>query len=466
MAHHILIVDDEENLCWLLKETFTLEGYKADYCHTIKDAESHVFTERPDVVILDIDLPDGNGRDLLEKIMIEASETIVFMLTAQDSVKLAVECLRMGAAHFLTKPFSNNELVIKVEQAIREKLREGQLEALHTKILREGSHGEIVGSSPPMKEVYNLIEQISSIDNASTVLITGETGTGKEKVAKAIHSRSPRRDAPFMAINCTALPDSLLESELFGHEKGAFTGADKQRRGFFELARGGSLFLDEIGELTPNAQAKLLRVLQEKKIMRIGGTKDISVDVRIIAATNRNLETMIENGEFRDDLFFRLNVFPIHVPPLRQRGSDIILLANHFLKRIGQKLKVTNRVFTESAKQALSRAPWPGNVRQLENLIERAILTAPDCEITSSILGLENGESIEKSSTKDDSGTSCLKEIARTRKLSLADLEELYIKLLMKEHDGNKKVVSAILDVDAKTLYRKLKKYGNDTDDG
>jgi DNA-binding NtrC family response regulator len=460
MAYNVLVIDDEENLCWLLKETFALKGYEASYCHTVEDGVRKIRKEHPDVVILDMNLPDGNGKDLLQKIKNEASETIVIMLTAQNSVKLAVDCLQLGAAHFLTKPFVNEDLLIKVEQAIKDKLMEGQLEALHSQILRDGSLGEIVGKSEPMQELYALIKQVASIDSNTTVLITGETGTGKETVAKAIHAQSFRKDKPFMAINCTALPDSLLESELFGHEKGAFTGAEKQRRGFFELARGGSLFLDEIAELSPGAQAKLLRVLQEKCIMRIGGTKEINVDIRIIAATNRDLKEMMEQGEFREDLYFRLNVFPIHVPPLRTRGKDINLLAEHFLKRTGNKLKLPGKHFSADSKTAIGAGLWPGNVRQLQNMIERALLITAGDEISPSDLGLNSSDLKLQPEDKQTLGLiPIVEELAHNLKPTMASLEKLYIQLLMKEHGESQKTVAKILNIDAKTLYRKLKKY-------
>jgi len=307
MAHRVLIIEDEENLCWFLRESFAARGFDASYRLTGEDGLVAVGEERPDVVILDINLPGVDGRQVLRGIKQDYAETLVFILTAYDSAELAVECLNQGATHYMTKPFDNHELVVRVEKAIAEQLRLGRLEALHTKILREGSLGEIIGRSPAMRHVFDLIQRIAD-SGTTTVLITGETGTGKETVAKALHSLSPRRSEPFLAVNCTALPETLLESELFGHERGAFTGAARQRRGYFELAQGGSLFLDEIGDLSAGAQAKLLRVLQERKIMRLGGSKDIEVDVRIIAATNRDLETMMHEGTFRDDLFYRLNV--------------------------------------------------------------------------------------------------------------------------------------------------------------
>ena len=457
------MIEDEENLCWFLRESFAARGFEASYRLDGEQGIEAISQERPDVVILDINLPGIDGREVLRTIRKEYSETLVFVLTAYDSAELAVECLELGAIHYMTKPFDNHELVVRVEKAISEQLRLGRLEALHTQILRDGSLGDIIGRSKAMRGVFDLIERIAESES-TTVLLTGETGTGKETVAKAIHNMSPRRDEPFLAVNCTALPETLLESELFGHERGAFTGANKQRRGYFELAGGGSLFLDEIGDLSADAQAKLLRVLQERKIMRLGGSKDIDVDVRIIAATNRRLEDMMEQGRFRDDLYYRLNVYPIHLPPLKERERDVLLLADHFLKQISKSLGREVHGFTEKARELMLQSNWPGNARQLRNCIERAILLSSSQTIGPFELGLLDDQDVsDESRSKEDYRLSadieCLVQSLADIEVSLAELEQHYILKLMEKHEGHRGRVSKILGMDPKTLYRKLKKY-------
>ena len=459
------MIEDEENLCWFLRESFAARGFEATYRLTGEEGLKAIAEERPDVVILDINLPGIDGREVLKGIKEDYAETLVFILTAYDSAELAVECLNLGATHYMTKPFDNHELVVRVEKAIAEQLRIGRLEALHTKILREGSLGEIIGRSQAMRHVFDLIQRIAD-SGTTTVLLTGETGTGKETAAKAIHSLSPRKNEPFLAVNCTALPETLLESELFGHERGAFTGATRQRRGYFELAEGGSLFLDEIGDLSAGAQAKLLRVLQERKIMRLGGSKDIDVDVRIIAATNRNLEKMMETGDFRDDLFYRLNVYPIHLPPLRDRGDDVLLMADHFLNKITKSLGRKVDGYTEEARQKMVSANWPGNVRQLRNCIERAVLLASSSSLSAFELGLSDSpppntvKTGESSAAAGQSDVDVLLSTIVETALPMAELEKRYILKLMEKHENHRAKVAKILGFDPKTLYRKLKKFG------
>jgi two-component system response regulator AtoC len=328
--------------------------------------------EDPDLVLLDIVLPGTDGLAVLQMLRTERKSTPVIMLTGTKSVKTAVDAMKLGAADYLAKPFDVDELRIVIDRALNSSELEQEVTQLRAQVVKRYAFHNLIGKSQGMQEIYAKIEQVA--DSRTTVLITGESGTGKELVAKALHYNSSRRERPFVALNCAALPETLIESELFGHEKGSFTDATARRVGQFELANTGTLFLDEIGDLSPVTQAKLLRVIQEREFTRIGGVQPIKVDVRIVAATNKNLDELVRKGLFREDLYYRINVISLYLPPLRERGEDIPLIANHFLEKRLEEAQRPPIEFGKEALELLTRYPWPGNVRELENFIEQAFI--------------------------------------------------------------------------------------------
>jgi DNA-binding NtrC family response regulator len=370
----VLIVDDEELVRWSLRERFVRDGYKVVEAGTAGGAIEHL-TPATDLVLLDNRLPDGNGLTTLQRIKEIAPDIPVILMTAFSTVENAVEAMKHGAYHYLNKPFNLDDVSAMVENALETSRLRREVRLLRGSQSREFGFDAIVGTSPAMVAAKALLERIAA-SPATTVLLTGETGTGKDLAAKAIHFNSERAAKPFLNITCSALPEPLLESELFGHERGAFTDARQQKRGLFETADGGTIFLDEIGEMTPGLQAKLLRFLEDRTFKRIGGLADIRVDVRVIAATNRDLEDEVRAGKFREDLFYRLQVMPVVLPPLRERFGDIPLLVAQYIKRYNQEFKKRVKGVTPEARALLEQYGWPGNVRELRNAIERAMLLA------------------------------------------------------------------------------------------
>jgi two-component system, NtrC family, response regulator PilR len=391
----ILVVDDEPSMREMLGIMLRKEKFEVAAAANRAEAAKALAGPPVDMVITDVRLPDGDGIEILRHVKAASPETIVIVMTAYGTAESAVAALKLGAQDYLIKPFDVDELKIVVRNALEKRQLEDENRLLKAELRERHGLQRLVGASAAINAVFDTIRTISRA--SSTVLITGESGTGKELAARAIHALSPRAEAPFVSVNCGALPETLLESELFGHVKGAFTDAHQSKRGLFEAAHRGALLLDEVSEMSPAMQVKLLRVLQEKKIRRVGGTDEIEVDVRVIAATNLPLEMLVKERRFREDLFYRLNVIPIRMPPLRERGDDVPLLTEHFLRRFATEMKKPVAKIAPEAMARLERHAWPGNVRELENVIERAVALAP-----SSIIDID--QLPETLSTRADAG--------------------------------------------------------------
>ena len=370
---HILIVDDEDLIRWSLRERLAHDGYAVTEAGTAAAALQQIAGGGIDLILLDYRLPDGDGLSVLRRSKEVSPDTQVILMTAYSTVENAVEAMRLGAYHYVNKPFNLDEVALLIEKALETGRLRREVRTLRTSQGRDYGFDAIIGASPAMVRAKAMLARIAS-SPASTVLLTGETGTGKDLGAKAIHYNSDRAARPFVNITASALPEQLLESELFGHERGAFTDARQQKRGLFETADGGTVFLDEIGEMAPGLQAKLLRFLEEKTFKRVGGLADIRVDVRVIAATNRDLESEVNAGKFREDLFYRLQVMPVLLPPLREREGDIGLLIDHYIDRYNREFRKRVKGVTPEAMAILQQYRWPGNIRELRNAIERAML--------------------------------------------------------------------------------------------
>jgi DNA-binding NtrC family response regulator len=445
----ILLVEDNRSLLEGLAETLIDDD--VDITLTENGAQAREAFEGGDyaVVISDLKLPDITGVDLLEAFKAKRPDVVFLVITAFGTVEVAVEAMKRGAFDFILKPFTGDEIKQKFRKALEQYELQQRVQVLtqETEVLREQVQSRfntrlIVGDSAAMNDIDDVIERVAP--SSTAVLITGETGTGKELVARAIHERSQRRDHPFVPVNCAVFADSLVESELFGHEKGAFTGADRQKRGRFELADGGSIFLDEVGELSGPVQAKLLRVLQEREFERVGGSETVRCDIRLIAATNRNLEEEIKKGTFREDLYFRLNVIPIHLPALRERKDDIPLLTSHFLERFSRENHKKVDGFHEDAMARMLAYNWPGNVRELENVVERGVVLTRDPWIDSSLLPFAEPA-----------------EPARENNLTaqVEDHEQRLIRRALADAGGNATKAAEKLGVSRSTLRYKIEKY-------
>lgn len=450
MIPTLLIVDDEPTVCLALRRFFEAKKYRILEAGTASKGLSLFQKEDPEVILLDLKLPDGDGIALLDQIRAHNPETAVIMITGKGTIESAVTAMKRGATDYLTKPIDLEEVEILVAKAVE--ILELKRENLYykNKVRIKEADAPIPGTCPQIKHL-NLIVNLLAENPQTTVLIQGESGTGKELVARAIHARSARREKPFLDINCASLSETLLESELFGHERGAFTDAKALKRGLLEISDGGTLFLDEIGELAPSIQARLLRVLENKCFRRVGGTRDIHVDVRIVAATNKDLTRAVEKGTFREDLYYRLKVMPIDLPPLRERGQDILLLANLFLEEYSQVLRKPGKTFSLEAQRLLLAYSWPGNVRELRNVVERAMILA-----TEEVIGTEHlpGELRASASGGPKAG-------GKTEGyLPLEHVERRYIQEVLASTGGNRSKTAKILDISRSTLQDKIRKYG------
>ncbi|MFT3710324.1 MAG: sigma-54 dependent transcriptional regulator [Archangium sp.] len=381
MKQRILIVDDEQNARDALKTIFTEEGYEVAEAGDGEAGLAALSTFKPDAVLCDIRMPKMDGLQLLEKAKADGHSSVFVMVTAFGSIETAVQAMKAGAEDYVTKPIDVSAVLARIEKVMEKRALRQENEMLRDRLREKHKFSNIVGESAELQSVFDVV--VRAAPTRATILVLGESGTGKELIAQAVHEASPRRDKPFVKVNCAALTESLLESELFGHEKGSFTGATGRREGRFELANGGTLFLDELGEISPALQVKLLRVLQQQEFERVGGTQTVKVDVRVVAATNRDLEAEVKAGRFREDLYYRLNVVSVTLPPLRKRKSDVPALVQHFLERYGQLHGKQMKGLAPGTLNVLLAYDWPGNVRELGNVVERAVVLARGTELTS-----------------------------------------------------------------------------------
>lgn len=442
MAFTILVIDDEEGIRQSLGDILEDEGYEVITAENGRDALSKVFSEAPDLIFLDIWLPDIDGMEVLEEVRKRLPHIPVVMISGHATVELAVKATKIGAYDFLEKPLALERVLLTTQRALERR----SLERKYDTLLQDVTwHWELVGESPSIRALREQIDRLSL--SPSRVLISGESGTGKELVARLIHERGPRHSEPFIPVNCAAIPQELIESELFGHEKGSFTGAHERKKGKFELADRGTLFLDEIGDMSLQTQAKVLRVIETQEFQRVGGSKQIRVDVRIISATNKDLQKEVNEGRFREDLFYRLNVIPIEIPPLRERREDIPLLADFFLKRIGREMGKPEMKITQGAVKALQEYDWPGNVRELKNLIERLVFMSNSNTIEAKDIHLI------APSNRDYFSMKSLRE-ARDA------FEREFILRKLRENNWNISKTAEVLEIERSNLHRKIKAYG------
>jgi two-component system, NtrC family, response regulator AtoC len=442
----ILVAEDDRTARVSLAGLLEAEGFQVLTAENGTQAESVLLNQEPDVALLDIRMPGLDGLTLLRRAREGGSDTALIVMTAHGDSNTAIEAMKSGAFDYVLKPLDFHQLLPQIERAINHRHLAKELKALRSDGVTERIAPAMVGNSPVMQHVYKLIGQVAASD--ATVLIRGESGTGKELVVNAIHFNSARAKGPLVKLNCASIPDSLLESELFGHEKGAFTNAASRRIGRFEEATGGTLFLDEIGELTPALQSKLLRAIQERTIERLGSNAPISVDIRLVTATSRNLEEAVQEGEFREDLYYRLNVVAIHLPPLRDRRQDIPALVQHFLHRGGRTASIA-----PGALAILSDYHWPGNVRELENTIERAIVLAREGIVTDAEIELRGPHKAT------DAGWAAQAPLGNGWEANVAELEKSLIERALCQAQGNKSKAAELLGINRRLLYEKLKQY-------
>jgi len=438
---HALLVDDDVNFVLGLAEVVGREGFTTKTATSLKEARNEIAKAPPDVLLIDLHLPDGSGLDLVKDFE-ETSATEIVLITGHGTIETAVEAMRHGASDYLVKPVDFARVRMVLANVTRTRDLKQQIGSLRGELRKLGRFGPLIGSSPQMQKVYDLIGKVAPTE--ATILVLGETGTGKELVAETVHSLSRRHKEPFLPINCGAVSPTLIESELFGHERGSFTGADRMHKGYFERAHRGTLFLDEITEMPHELQVKLLRVLETGKVTRIGGNEAVPVDVRVIAASNRRPEEAVSSGKLREDLHYRLNVFPIHLPPLRERKDDVDLLAEHFLSLLNKE-QGTSKDFTRPALQRLRTHNWPGNVRELKNLVHRAYILAEEhIGLDSLPLGVQ-----------ETPGSNLNVKVGT----SLGEVEQRLILATLEDCEGDKKKAAEVLGISLKTLYNRLNEY-------
>jgi DNA-binding NtrC family response regulator len=438
---HALLVDDDVNFVLGLAEVVGREGFSTKTATSLKEARNEIGRSSPDVLLIDLHLPDGSGLELVKEFE-ESPGTEIVLITGHGSIDTAVEAMRHGASDYLVKPVDFARVRMVLANVTRTRELKQQIGSLRGELRKLGRFGPLIGSSPQMQKVYDLVAKVAPTE--ASILVLGETGTGKELVAETVHSLSRRHKEPFLPINCGAVSPTLIESELFGHERGSFTGADRMHKGYFERAHRGTLFLDEITEMPHELQVKLLRVLETGKVTRIGGNEAISVDVRVIAASNRRPEEAVSSGKLREDLHYRLNVFPIHLPPLRERKDDVDLLAEHFLSQLNKE-QGTSKDFTRPALQRLRTHNWPGNVRELKNLVHRAYILAEEhIGIDALPLGVQ-----------ETPGSNLNVKVGT----SLGEVEQRLILATLEDCEGDKKKAAEVLGISLKTLYNRLNEY-------
>ncbi len=451
---HILVIDDKDSMREMLKASLMAEGYDVEIAADGSSGIARTRDKHFDVILTDLKMPDVTGMDVLTEVRQHDPDSAVIVMTAYGTIETAVEAMKRGAFDFLQKPFDSGHLRMIIERALENQRLVAENHLLREELAESLGFTDIIGTSEKMIDVMRLVQKVAPSD--TTVLLTGESGTGKELFARAIHSLSARAAKPYITINCAAIPGELLENELFGSEKGAFTSSHARKMGKFEIANGGTIFLDEIGDLEFSLQAKLLRVLQEQTFERLGGTKPVKIDVRIITATNMDLQDAIAKKKFREDLFYRLSVFPIHIPPLRERREDVLPLANYFISKYWKQMKKGEKSLSREAILMLERYHWPGNVREVENTIERAIILAEGKKIKPEHLAirLSNSDDIR---LREGAG---LKEVGQ---LAQMQAEKAMIIRVLNQTRGNKRKTAEILQIDYTTLFEKIKKYEIDT---
>ena len=448
MKRRVLIADDEKNMRWVLRQALEAEGYEVAEAADGKEALSSVGEQEPDVLILDHKMPAPDGMEVLRRLRAKGFRFPIIMLTAHGNVQTAVDAMKAGASEYLTKPFDLDELKLSIEKALKMSELSAEVDRLREEIDQDWDLEGIVATDPKMLSVLDTVRKVAP--TAATVMIYGESGTGKELVARALHRLSERGTKPFVSVSAGALPETLLESELFGYEKGAFTGAVMAKPGRFEMANGGTLFLDEVGDVSPGVQVKLLRVLQERTFERLGGTRSIEVDVRVISATNRDLQQLIADGTFREDLYYRLNVVPVTIPPLRKRTEDIPLLVAHFLTKFG----AGDRSISPEAMSAMASYQWPGNVRELENTVERMVILSRGDRIGVEDLPTE----VRAGVNVCDAGTRCF--VLPEAGLDLEEVELDFVRQALDRAGGSPPKAAKLLGLTTKTLEARMQRFG------
>jgi two-component system, NtrC family, response regulator AtoC len=465
----IMVVDDEHLVRWSLRQKCEEWGYQVIEADSGEPALKLAQRESPDLVLLDVRMPDISGIEVLDQLKKNGDARAVIMITADPQIDDVKAALKLGAYDFVGKPIDFDELHVTIKNALEATSLRTEVQTLRSEVRRASGYNSVVSVSPKMTELMNFVRKVAASE-ATTILIQGESGTGKDLIAKAIHYESSRQEKPFVAINCSAIPETLMEAELFGHEKGAFTDAKQMKKGLFEAADGGTLFLDEIGELSPLLQAKLLRVLEDQVIRRVGGVRDMQVDVRVIAASNRDLEKAVRDGQFRQDLYYRLAIIAIYIPPLRERKEDILPLVDFFIERYNRRFKKAIRGITEETRRLIFTHNWPGNVRELKNTIERGMILEDEPFLRPEYLPFSVGESggrtvFERTSPADGgqslpNGRTLPRLYIPEGGTSLEEVEHAMVELAMRQANGNQTHAAKLLDISRDALRYKLKKFG------